>query len=80
MAAGIKLREPRPIGFPLLFNADPELIEPAVCFLHEHAIQRAHTPETVRTYLEVLYDWFDALEQSGIQWQQADAIDLLRLH
>jgi integrase len=24
-----------------------------------------------------LYDWFDALEQSGIQWQQADAIDLV---
>ena len=76
-AAAIKLREPRPIGFPLLFNADLELIEPAVGFLHEHAIQRAHTPDTVRTYLEILYDWFDALEQSGIQWQQADAIDLV---
>jgi integrase/recombinase XerD len=76
-AAAIKLREPRPIGFPLLFNADLELIEPAVGFLHEHAIQRAHTQDTVRTYLEILYDWFDALEQSGIQWQQADAIDLV---
>lgn len=76
-AAAIKLREPRPIGFPLLFNVDLELIEPAVGFLHEHAIRRAHTPDTVRTYLEILYDWFDALEQSGIQWQQADAIDLV---
>lgn len=76
-AAAIKLREPRPIGFPLLFNADMELIEPALGFLHEHAIQRAHTSDTVRTYLEILYDWFDALEQSGIQWQQADAIDLV---
>ncbi len=76
-AAAIKLREPRPIGFPLLFSADFELIEPAVAFLHEHSIQRAHTSDTVRTYLEILYDWFDALEQSDIPWQQADAVDLV---
>ena len=64
--AAITLREPRPVGFPLLFTSDMQLIEPAIAFLHEHAIQRAHTADTVRTYAEILYDWFDALEQSGI--------------
>jgi site-specific recombinase XerD len=54
-----------------------QLLEPAVAFLHEHAIQRAHTSDTVRTYTEILYDWFDALEQSGICWRDADAIDLV---
>src|SRR5258707_477318 len=38
---------------------------------------RAHTADTVRTYTEILYDWFDALEQSGIAWRDADAIDLV---
>jgi site-specific recombinase XerD len=71
------LREPRPVGFPLLFSSDMRLIEPAVAFLHEHAIQRAHTADTVRTYTEILYDWFDALEQSGIAWNDADAVDLV---
>jgi integrase/recombinase XerD len=76
-ALSITLREPRPVGFPLLFSSDMRLIEPAVAFLHEHAIQRAHTADTVRTYTEILYDWFDALEQSGIVWSDADAVDLV---
>jgi site-specific recombinase XerD len=76
-AHSIKLREPRPAGFPLLFTADLELIEPALGYLHEHAIRRAHTADTLNTYMEVLYDWFDALEQSGIQWRSADAADLV---
>jgi integrase len=76
-ASAIKLREPRPAGFPLLFSADLELMEPALDYLHEHSIRRAHTAETLRTYLEILYDWLDALEQSGISWWQADAIDLI---
>ena len=45
--------------------------------MHEHAIQRAHTPDTVGTYTEILYDCFDALEQSGIVWSDADAVDLV---
>lgn len=73
----IKLREPRPPGFPLLFTAGFELIEPAIAYLHEHAIRRAHTPDTLNTYMEILYDWFDALEQSGICWSTADAVDLI---
>jgi site-specific recombinase XerD len=76
-ALKMTLREPRPVGFPLLFSSDMRLIEPAVAFLHEHAIQRAHTADTVRTYTEILYDWFDALEQSGIAWNDADAVDLV---
>ncbi len=76
-ALRMTLQEPRPVGFPLLFSSDMQLLEPAVAFLHEHAIQRAHTVDTVRTYMEILYDWFDTLEQSGIVWSEADAVDLI---
>lgn len=71
------LREPRPRGFPLLFSADMQLIEPAVAFLHEHAIQRAYTTETIRTYTEILIDWFDSLEGRGISWTDVDVSDLI---
>ena len=71
------LREPRPAGFPLLFTADCQLIEPAVAFLHEHFVQRAHTADTLRTYAEILYDWFETLEQNAIAWRDADAVDLV---
>jgi site-specific recombinase XerD len=77
-AVAIALRAPRPVGFPLLFSAHFVLIEPAVAFLHEHAVERAHTSDTVRTYAEILYDWFDTLEQNGIRWEEADAVDLVR--
>ena len=71
------LRGPRPPGFPLLFSAEMRLIEPAVIFLHEHVIERAYTAETLRTYTEILYDWFDSLEQSGVAWNDVDATDLI---
>src|ERR1700675_2927374 len=76
-AITMRVREPRPDGFPLLFTSDMQLIEPAVAFLHEHSIQRAHTAETLRTYAEILVDWFDALEQNNILWSKADAVDLV---
>jgi site-specific recombinase XerD len=76
-ALSVTLREPRPAGFPLLFSSDMRLIEPAIAFLHEHAIQRAYTAETLRTYAEILYDWFDSLEQSGVVWSDVDASDLI---
>ncbi|MGH8219467.1 MAG: tyrosine-type recombinase/integrase [Steroidobacteraceae bacterium] len=76
-ALSVVVREPRPAGFPLLFTADMQLIEPAVAFLHEHSIQRAHSAETVRTYAEILLDWFDTLEQNDIAWSTADAVDLV---
>jgi len=73
----ITLREPRPSDFPLMFDASLELIEPVVAFLHEHAVQRAHTADTVRTYSEILYDWFETLEQNRIVWRDAAAADLV---
>ncbi|AMP06138.1 tyrosine-type recombinase/integrase [Collimonas pratensis] len=76
-ALTFSLREPRPQGFPLLFTADMRLIEPAVAFLHEHAVLRAHSTDTVRTYAEILYDWFETLEQNEISWKDADATDLV---
>ena len=76
-AHGIPLREPRPAGFPLLFTAQWQLIEPAVAFLHEHFVQRAHTADTLRTYAEILYDWFETLEQNAVGWDEADAVDLV---
>lgn len=76
-APSLRVREPRPAGFPLLFSSTMQLIEPAVAFLHEHSIQRAHTAETLRTYAEILLDWFNALEQDGIVWSDADAVDLV---
>jgi integrase/recombinase XerD len=63
-AVGMSLREPRPAGFPLLCTSDMKLIEPAVAFLHEHSVQRIHSVDTVRTYAEILLDWFDTLEQT----------------
>jgi len=76
-AASISLREPRLQGFPVFFTDSMEIIEPVVAFLHEHAIQRAHTNDTVRTYAEILFDWFDTLEQSSIAWDEADGADLV---
>jgi integrase/recombinase XerD len=63
-----------PAGFPILFDADMAIIEPAFLWLMEHAelSGRAHASETVRTYGEHLHDWFDSLEQSGIEWREAD--------
>jgi len=65
-AHSIVLREPRPAGFPLLFTAKLLLIEPAVAFLHEHFVQRAHTADTLRTYCEILYDWFETPAHLGV--------------
>jgi integrase/recombinase XerD len=76
-ALKITLREPRPAGFPMLFSSDMKLIEPAIAFLHEHSVQRAHTADTLRTYMELVYEWFDALEQSGVAWSDADVSDLV---
>jgi len=76
-AAAISLREPQLAGFPLFFTDSMDIIEPVVAFLHEHAIQRAHTADTLRTYAEILFDWFDTLEQSSIAWDQVDGADLV---
>jgi integrase/recombinase XerD len=76
-ALAMTLREPRPAGFPLLFTAQGLLIEPTVAFLHDHFVRQAHTADTLRTYAEILYDWFETLEQNNIRWDDADAVDLV---
>jgi integrase/recombinase XerD len=76
-AASVVLREPRPAGFPVFFSEAMQIIEPVVAFLHEHGIQRTHTADTVRTYAEILYDWFDTLEQNSITWNDVDGADLV---
>src|SRR5438105_19879 len=76
-AASVSLREPRPEGFPLFFTESMAIIEPVMAYLHEHGIQRAHSTDTVRTYAETLFDWFDTLEQSSIAWDDADGADLV---
>lgn len=77
VAATIRLREPRPERFPVLFTDALHLLEAPHLFLHEHAVERAHTTDTLRTYAEILYDWFDTLEQNRIVWTDADAADLV---
>jgi site-specific recombinase XerD len=49
-----------------------EIIEPAFAYLIEQAELRAHSAETLRTYGEHLYEWFDALEQSDLAWDQVN--------
>ena len=63
-----------PPGFPILLDDHMTIIEPAFAYLIEHAtiLGRSRAAETVRTYSEHLHDWFDALEQSGLDWRTAD--------
>jgi len=49
-ALSLTLRQPRPERFPLIFTSKMELMEAAVGFVHEHAVLRACTPDTVQTY------------------------------
>lgn len=57
-----------PAGFPILLTRDMAIIEPAFAWLMEQASIRGRSGETLRTYGEHLYDWFDTLEQSSIAW------------
>jgi site-specific recombinase XerD len=61
-------------GFPILLDDHMTIIEPAFAYLIEHAtiLGRSRAVETVRTYAEHLHDWFDALEQSSLDWRTAD--------
>lgn len=63
-----------PEGFPILLDGSMAVIEPAFAWLMEHATLRgrSHASETVRTYGEHLYDWFDTLEQSALDWRCVD--------
>jgi site-specific recombinase XerD len=61
-----------PAGFPILLTDAMRIIESAFAYLLEQAELYAHSAETVRTYGEHLYDWFDSLEQSGLEWRSVD--------
>jgi site-specific recombinase XerD len=63
-----------PAGFPILLDAQMSIVEPAFSYLLELSIipGRSHSTETLRTYSEHLHDWFDSLEQSGLDWRIAD--------
>ena len=60
-----------PAGFPILVSERMAIIEPAFAWLMELATVpgRSHAVETIRTYGEHLHDWFDSLEQSGLDWR-----------
>lgn len=63
-----------PAGFPILLDAQMSIVEPAFSYLLELSTipGRSHSTETLRTYSEHLHDWFDSLEQSGLDWRLAD--------
>ncbi|MCT2559303.1 hypothetical protein N0B51_09935 [Tsuneonella sp. YG55] len=64
-----------PPNFPILLTNSMKIIEPAFEYLMEVATLhgRTRSRETLRTYGEHLYDWFDSLEQSGIAWHDVCA-------
>ena len=63
-----------PVGFPILLDGQMSIVEPAFSYLLELSTipGRSHATETVRTYSEHLHDWFDTLEQSGVDSRLAD--------
>ncbi|NJO38587.1 MAG: tyrosine-type recombinase/integrase [Rhizobiales bacterium] len=63
-----------PAGFPILLDATMAIVEPAFHYLLNLATVpgRSHAADTLRTYAEHLHDWFDALEQSRLDWRMAD--------
>jgi integrase/recombinase XerD len=67
-----------PAGFPILVSERMAIIEPAFAYLLELATVpgRSHAAETVRTYAEHLHDWFDCLEQSGLDWRAVTEADI----
>lgn len=59
-------------GVPLLLDGEMRLIEPACAWLLHVALVRGRTrsPETWRTYGEVLYDWWQTLGANGWGWNE----------
>jgi len=67
-----------PAGFPILLSERTAIIEPAFGWLMELATipGRSHAAETIRTYCEHLHDWFDSLEQSGLDWRAVSEAEI----
>ncbi|AUD00315.1 transposase (plasmid) [Bradyrhizobium sp. SK17] len=63
-----------PAGFPILLDRDMAIVESAFRYLLDLAVVpgRSHAADTLRTYAEHLYDWFDTLEQSLLDWRMAN--------
>lgn len=59
------------------FSEAMQFIGPVVVVLQAHGIQRGHTSDAVRTCAEILFDWFDTLEQSSTASADADRADLV---
>ncbi len=67
-----------PVDFPILVSNAMAINEPTFAWLIELATipGRSHSVETIRTYNEHLYDWFDALEQSSLDWRMVGETEI----
>lgn len=67
-----------PSNFPVLVSKEMAIIEPAFAWLLMLATVpgQSHSSETLRTYAEHLYEWFDTLEQSGLDWRAVSEVQV----
>ena len=69
-----------PFGDPeswTLVDRDSAVVEPVEAFLsHLHAIERS--PNTVKAYAHDLRDWFEFLDQRGLEWSRVRLEDVGR--
>ena len=65
-------------GVPMLLDKNMQLIEPACAWLMYIALVRGRTrsPETWRTYGEVLYDWWQTLEANDWSWDRVGTAEV----
>jgi site-specific recombinase XerD len=67
--AGVSIQD----SFPILVSDEMEILEwPLLYLLHIGTIRgRSRSWDTIRTYAEHLVDFFDTLEQNGVDWRHA---------
>ena len=67
-----------PAGFPIILTDSLEIIEPLFRYLFHVAIipGRTRSPSTLCTNGEHLFDYFDTLDVSGLDWRHATAYTL----
>jgi integrase/recombinase XerD len=60
-----------------LVDRDAAVVEPVEAFLaHLHAVERS--PNTIKAYAHDLRDWFEFLDQRGLEWSQVRLEDVGR--
>jgi integrase/recombinase XerD len=60
-----------------LVDRDAAVVEPVEAFLsHLHAVERS--PNTVKAYAHDLRDWFEFLDQRGLEWSRVRLEDVGR--